>query len=161
MPPATDPEIEALDLAMVASTAAYTLKAAHPAVTFTSGRRDVAEQASAMAANIVKSSNRQWIHDTYVQSEVRDACQKWVDDNPGITAASDLADGLESTLEPFSPAKLGKLSKHLSGMAFDVQPIADADGGAGIRGTIKTLPGLDKFIENEGGLTVWHAQFKD
>jgi hypothetical protein len=55
-------------------------------------------------------------------------------------------------------AKVAKLSKHLSGQAFDVQPVeADADK---IKETIRGLSGLDKFLEKEGGLVRWHAQFK-
>jgi len=49
------------------------------------------------------------------------------------------------------------LSKHLSGEAFDVQPV-DKDAEA-IKKTIRGLTGLDKFFDTEGGLVRWHAQF--
>jgi hypothetical protein len=42
-------------------------------------------------------------------------------------------------------------------MAFDVQPVTqDADA---IKKSIRALAGLDKFLEMEGGLVRWHAQF--
>ena len=54
-------------------------------------------------------------------------------------------------------AELGSFSRHLSGLAFDVQPVTeDADA---IKKSIRALAGLDKFLEMEGGLVRWHAQF--
>src|SRR5438552_18981740 len=58
-----DAEIEALDLAATARTAAYALKKAHPSIRFTSGRRSKEDQARAMASNVVK--NRKWIEQTF------------------------------------------------------------------------------------------------
>ena len=66
----TDPDIEALNLSDTAKKAAYALKSKYPSVTFTSGRRNKAEQARAMASNVI--FNRTWIKDTYVPSEARD-----------------------------------------------------------------------------------------
>ena len=46
---------------------------------------------------------------------------------------------------------------HLSGDAFDVQPvIPDSDD---IMQTIRDLPGLRQFLEKEGHLIRWHAEF--
>ena len=58
--------IDNLDLVDFAADAARILLKAHPEVMFTSGRRTVDEQASAMAANVVK--RRKWIEQTYVKS---------------------------------------------------------------------------------------------
>jgi hypothetical protein len=151
----TDPEIEALDLSAVAKKAAYELKEKHPSVHFTSGRRDKQEQGHAMAANVVL--NRNWIKETYVQSAARDACQKWVDENKDKKMTDKIAAGLKKVLDGLTDAELARLSKHLSGDAFDVQPV-DTDAGE-IKKTIRGLPGLDKFLEKEGGLVRWHAQF--
>lgn len=52
----------------------------------------------------------------------------------------------------------GRLSKHFSGMAFDVQPV-DGPAGDKIKAAIRKLPGLTRFLEKEGGLVRWHAQF--
>jgi len=150
-----DPQIEALDLAVTARTAAYALKKAHPAVKFTSGRRDKADQADAMASNVVK--NRKWIEQTYARSELRTKCQEWIDKNTDKTTRADIAAGLLEVLTAAGDTALGRLSKHLSGAAFDVQPV-DKDAES-IKKTIRGLPGLDKFLDTEGGLVRWHAQF--
>lgn len=151
----TDPEIEALNLASVARKAAYALKKAHPSVRFTSGRRDKADQARAMAANVAK--NRKWIEQTYARTSLRTRCQAWLDKNPDKTATDEIAAGLLTVLEAASNRELGYLSKHLSGEAFDVQPVqTDVEA---IKKTIRGLPGLDRFLDTEGGLVRWHAQF--
>jgi hypothetical protein len=154
-PEAVDAQIEALDLAPVARAAAYALKKAHPSVAFTSGRRSKADQARAMAGNVVK--NRQWIEQTYASSSLRTKCQEWVDKHADKTTQADIAEGLLSVFDSADDAALGKFSKHLSGEAFDVQPVeTNADE---IKKTIRGLAGLDKFLDTEGGLVRWHAQF--
>lgn len=151
----TDPAIEALNLRGAARKGAYGVKKAHPTVTFTSGRRNRADQARAMASNVVL--NRKWIEETYAASKISRACQKWVDDNPDTQTAEDIAEGLLGVLDAATDAEVGRLSKHLSGDAFDVQPV-ETDAEA-IKKTIRRLPGLDRFLEKEGGLVRWHAQF--
>jgi len=151
----TDPEIEALDLAPTAKKAAYALKKAHPSVKFTSGRRAKRDQARAMAGNVV--SNRKWIEQTYVKSKLRTDLQKWVDDNPDIKTKAKIQAGLLSVLNKASTTALGSFSKHLAGMAFDVQPVK-VNANA-IKKTIRGLDGLGKFLEKEGGLVRWHVQF--
>jgi len=151
----TDPQIEALDLRGNARSGAYALKKAHPSVKFTSGRRNKDDQARAMASNVVH--NRKWIEETYVSTTISKACQKWVDDNPDKKTQDEIAAGLLSVMNAATDADLGKLSKHLSGDAFDVQPV-ETDAEA-IKKTIRGLSGLDKFLEKEGGLVRWHAQF--
>lgn len=154
-PEKTDPDIEALNLADTAKKAAYELKKAHPSVTFTSGFRTKDDQARAMAGNVVK--NRTWIQETYIQSTARDKCQKWVDDNPDDKTAEEIQVGLKSVMDDLTDNQLNLLSKHLSGEAFDVQPVTvDADK---IKKTIKGLTGLTRFLDKEGGLIRWHAQF--
>jgi hypothetical protein len=151
----TDAEIEALDLAETAKKAAYELKKQHPSVGFTSGRRNKAEQAAAMASNVVL--NRSWISDTYASSTASQKCQKWVDDNKDKKTVAEITAGLQLVLNGLTDAQLAALSKHLSGEAFDVQPVTE-DAEA-IKTTIRGLTGLSKFLEKEGGLTRWHAQF--
>jgi hypothetical protein len=153
--PETDPDIEALDLTGDARKGAYALKKAHPSVTFTSGRRDKEDQARAMASNVIE--NRKWIEETYASSKASKACQKWVDDNPDKKTKDEIQEGLLGVLNDLTDAQLALLSKHLSGQAFDVQPVeTDADA---IKKTIRDLKGLDRFLEKEGGLVRWHAQF--
>lgn len=151
----TDAEIEALYLADTARKAAYALKKAHPTVKFTSGRRDKNDQARAMARNV--ANNHKWIEQTYAISTLRTKCQEWVDNNSGKKTQADIAEGLLSVFNAATDADLGKFSKHLSGEASDVQPVEkDADA---IKKTIRGLSGLVKFLDTEGGLVRWHAQF--
>ena len=151
----TDPDIEALNLRGAARKGAYAVKKKHPSVKFTSGRRNKEDQARAMASNVVL--NRDWIEETYASSRVSKACQKWVDDNPEKTTKEDIQAGLLSVLNAATDSQLATLSKHLSGDAFDVQPV-ETDAAA-IKKTIRGLKGLDRFLEKEGGLIRWHAQF--
>jgi len=154
-PPTTDAAIEALDLAATARAGAYALKAAYPSVVFTSGRRSKEDQARAMSGNVV--ANRKWIEQTYADSPLRTKCQDWIDANPNKKSAAEIAEGLVSVFNAVADADLGKFSKHLSGEAFDVQPVdKDADE---IKKTIRGLAGLSKFLDTEGGLVRWHAQF--
>jgi hypothetical protein len=151
-----DPEIESLHLAPTARAAAYALKKAHPSINFTSGRRGKEDQARAMASNVVK--NRNWIEETYLNSPLRKKCQDWVDNHPGKKTQAEIQQGLLSVFNDADDDELGRFSKHLGGMAFDVQPVEH--NGDKIKQTIRGLSGLDKFLEKEGGLVRWHAQFK-
>ena len=72
----------------------------------------------------------------------------------------EVAAGLLSVFDAATPEAVGKFSKHLSGEAFDVQPVTnDATAAEAIKKTIRGLDGLGKFLETEGGLVRWHAQF--
>jgi hypothetical protein len=151
-----DPAIEALNLGPIAKKAAYALKKAHFTVVFTSGRRNKADQARAMAGNVV--ANRQWIQQTCMDTKASRECQRWIDNHPNARTKEDIAAGLLRVLDGLTDAEVGRLSKHLSGAAFDIQPVQQ-DAQA-IKATICRLPGLTKFLEREGGLIRWHAQFQ-
>lgn len=150
-----DPEIEALNLAATARAAAYELKKAQPTVSFTSGRRSKEDQARAMASNVVK--NRKWIEQTYKASDLRTSCQNWVDKNPDKKTQAEIQAGLLEQFNAVSDDVLGSFSKHLSGQAFDVQPV-DKNADA-IKTSIRGLTGMTKFLEMEGGLVRWHVEF--
>ncbi|MCP2341532.1 S8 family serine peptidase [Actinomadura rupiterrae] len=150
---ARDP-IADLRLSEPARTGAALLLARHPGTVFTSGRRDARAQAHAMAVNVV--ANRRWIEQTYSSEPERAELQQWVDHHPAATA-DQIAAGLRAILDGWSDARRARLSKHFGGLAFDVQPVtADADQ---IKADIRALPGLDRFLDREGGITRWHAQF--
>jgi len=151
-------DIEALDLEPVARHAAELLQARHPEVRFTSGRRNLAGQARAMAQNIVKTGNRQWIAQTYRDSVAIRKLQRWVNAHPNATHVTTITAGLLSVLLAMPPEQAARISYHLAGLAFDVQPIP-GDHGEAVKATIRTLPGLGKFLEEEGGAVRWHAQF--
>lgn len=131
-----------------------------PACALTSGRRDLAEQAHAMAVNLAQSRN--WLSSTYAPSPVKDACQAWLDGNSEVCDVPLIAAGLLGVLEGFTPEMLRHLSWHLSGDAFDVQPIPE-DGPtqclAQLVADHVAAGGQAKLLTSEGGLIRWHAQF--
>ena len=153
--PGSDPQIEKLNLRDTARRAAYTLKFKHPQVVFTSGRRNKADQARAMSQNV--ATKHDWIAATYAVNKASTACQAWVDANPQATTAAAIEAGLLGVLNALSDAELGQLSRHLSGDAFDLQPVEPET--AGIKDTVRTLAGLRQFLESEGGLLRWHVEF--
>lgn len=146
-----------LDLVDYAAASAEKLKAAFPSVVFTSGRRNSQQQANAMSGNIVK--NRKWISQTYLASPERDQLQGWVDAHPAAVTAAQISAGLLGIMNGWSDDQKKILSRHFSGQAFDVQPVAGASGSQ-IKAGIKALPNLRKFLEQEGGLIIWHADFE-
>jgi len=154
--PPTDPAIEALNLEPATRDAAYELKRRHPEVVFTSGRRDKVGQARAMASNVVH--NRKWVVQTYKPSDACTACQKWVDSHQEATTVDQVQQGLIGVFDGLTSQQLAGLSKHLSGQAFDVQPVEQ--GADAIKATIRGLKNLELFLDREGGLVRWHAQFK-
>src|ERR1700742_4979311 len=67
--------IESLNLSPTAKKAAEQLLKEYPDdIVFTSGRRDLAAQAHAMAGNVVKK--RDWIEQTYKANDASKACQQ-------------------------------------------------------------------------------------
>lgn len=148
--------IDDLHLAPTAHAAALALLAKHPDVVFTSGRRGVAAQAMAMAGNVI--SNRHWIGQTYKASAEREQLQAWVDAHPEAKSKEAIAAGLAAIMGSWSDAVNKRFSSHFDGRAFDVRPVSGAAGEA-IKATIRGLPGLVKFLDREGGLVRWHAEF--
>jgi hypothetical protein len=147
--------IEEMQLAPVAKKAATILQTKHPKIQFTSGRRDIRQQAHAMAGNVVKLKDRKWIGKTYIAAA---KCQAWVDKHPEAKTVDAITDGLEQTMKAMPEAELMKISRHLTGRAFDVRPVTA--NAAAIKSDIGKLPGLNKFLDHEGGHVRWHAQFE-
>lgn len=149
--------IDDLGLSASAKASAEKLLAQFPSeVRYTSGRRTIEEQALAMAANVAQ--NRNWIEETYKDSRQRADLQDWVDANPAATDVSDIAAGLEGVMRSWTEAQLRSFSRHMTGDAFDVQPVSGAVG-VKIKEAIAKLPKLSWYTFNEGGLEIWHAQF--
>ena len=147
--------IDLSDLGLIphAKAAAEQLKKQFPSVVFTSGRRSVSDQANAMAGNVVM--NRKWIEQTYAASAERTALQAWVDANPDAKDRPSIAKGLKSIMEAWSDAQRIRLSRHFAGLAFDISPTS----GSEVKKAIKKLPELKRFLDSEGGITIWHAEF--
>ena len=146
--------IDELQLEPEAKQAAKALKQKHPNLEFTSGRRSIHQQAHAMAANIVAFHDRLWIGKTYIKGA---KLQDWVDTHPQAATVDQITAGLEQTMNAMSESERLKISKHLTGRAFDIRPVT-ANANA-IIADIEALPGLVKFLKEEGGHVRWHAQF--
>lgn len=147
--------IEELKLEPGTEQAARLLQEKHPGIEFTSGRRDVTQQAHAMASNIVSLHDRQWIGKTYLAAA---KLQQWVNDHPGAVTVDQITAGLRETMEAMPEAELLKISRHLTGRAFDIRPVTQ--NAEAIKADIRALPGLHKFLAKEGGHIRWHAQFE-
>lgn len=147
--------IEELKLEPGTEQAARLLLQKHPNIQFTSGRRDVAQQAHAMASNIVSLHDRQWIGETYLAGA---KLQKWVNDHPAAVTVDQITTGLQQTMNAMPEVELLKISRHLTGRAFDITPVMQ--NAEVIKADIRALPGLNKFLEKEGGHVRWHAQFQ-
>ena len=145
--------IEELDLEPIAKNAASILHNKYPQLEFTSGRRSIFQQAHAMAGNVVL--NRKWIGQTYLAGA---KLQQWVDKHQQARTVDAVTAGLAQVMEAMPEAELVKISRHLTGRAFDVRPVNK--NAAAIKADIRALPGLHKFLEREGGLVRWHAQFQ-
>ncbi|MDQ2976183.1 MAG: hypothetical protein M3R69_12340 [Acidobacteriota bacterium] len=146
--------IEEMQLAPVAKNAATILKNKHPDLEFTSGLRSVKQQAHAMAANIVSLHDRKWIGNTYLAGA---KLQAWVDQHPEAVTVDALTAGLEQTMNAMPEEERTKISRHLTGRAFDIRPVVL--NSKVIKADIQALPGLHKFLDHEGGHVRWHAQF--
>src|SRR4029077_2183966 len=128
--------------------AAYALKKSHPGVIFTSGRRDKASQARAVAQNVAQ--DRDYLRTTYAANKASGNCQQWVDAHPTATSVEQIAAGLLSVMTALTDAEIGRLSRRRSGGPYPGQPVLpDSDD---IMQTIRDLPGLRKFLEKEGHL---------
>jgi hypothetical protein len=80
-----------------------------------------------------------------------------VDQHPEAKTVDAITAGLEQVMKSMAPEELMKISRHLTGRAFDVRPVTK--NAAAIKADILKLPGLHKFLDKEGGLVRWHAQF--
>jgi len=146
--------IEEMNLEPTAEAAARLLLEKHPEIQFTSGRRDVQHQAHAMAANVVAKHDRQWIGHTYIAGQ---KLQAWIDAHPEAVTVDQITAGLVGVMNAMPEAERLKISRHMTGRAFDVRP--QTQNAEVIKADIRALPGLNKFLEVEGGLVRWHAQF--
>lgn len=159
--------IEQLRLAPNARRAAELVQAAHPQAQFTSGRRDVYDQARVMAANVVRLGAH-WLKDTYRDPRLVKLLMTYVAENPEQAASATLlTNGFYEALVTHYAGELTRFP-HLRGDAFDLAWPVYADGvidrttGNAMCHTIETLPvelGLRMILKREGKLDVIHAEF--
>ncbi len=145
--------IEEMDLEPIAKDAATAFQEKYPHLEFTSGRRSIFQQAHAMAGNVVH--HRKWIGQAYLAGA---KLQQWVDNHPEANTVDEITAGLEEVMNAMPEEELLKISRHLTGRAFDLRPVRAH--AAAIKADIRALPGLHKFLDHEGGLVRWHAQFQ-
>jgi len=131
-------DIPSLNLGTSAETAAKELLGIFPSdIRFTSGRRTVSKQVSAMARNVLR--NRKYIQQTYKESLQRDALQMWVNNNQNLTSEPDIAKGLESIINTWSVEEQRNFSRHMTGDAFDVLPVGGGKRSRNQGGHWKTI----------------------
>jgi hypothetical protein len=112
-----------LSLAPLAQTGAMQLATMFPEVVFTSGRRSIEKQASVMAFNTMK--NRQFIEQTYIDGE---HLQRVVNKLAGDCTRQAMEATLYDALMQLDTNALMRVTRHLTGDAFDIQPIVDNSG---------------------------------
>jgi hypothetical protein len=150
-------DIDDLNLIDPARSGAIALRQAIPSIKFTSGRRSRASQAAGMASHII--NDRQWASKTYANADVRGQIQAVVDGLPAGATQQDIAAAITQELNTWPDAKLGLLSRHPAGLAFDLHmdPAIDTDD---IQTALEQCDGFDKFLTSEAGQACWHVQWK-
>lgn len=153
--------IAQLHLSLNARKGAEWVRDRYPSIVFTSGRRDPLDQSRVMATNIVRYG-RTWMLKTYKPSPIIDTLCDWLDQNPSKRDATLIAQGFYDCLLACHSGQLTKLSKHLTGDAWDAAWPGDEQGDKICSDMQINMPveyGLDKIINREGGLRIIHAQF--
>lgn len=153
--------IAQMQLAPNARRGAEWVLARYPHIVFTSGRRDVLDQARVMAQNTLRYG-RGWIRATYRHSPMIDTLCGWLADHPEAATVPVMAHGFYECLLACHSGELTRFSRHLTGDAFDAAWPGDEAGekmAADIRATMPADYGLHRVIDREGGLRVLHVQF--
>lgn len=159
--------IAQMQLSPNAQHAAQIVYERHPTINFTSGRRDVKDQARAMAANTIRYGVG-WLGETYKNQEMVHHLEQWMEQNLEKTASiGAMSEGFYQTLVSTQMGQLAQFP-HCRGDAFDMACPTFASGQIDeyettrIKCTIETLPvslGLQLILTREGQHRVIHAQF--
>ena len=159
--------IDEMRLSPNAKRAAQLVLKAHPDARFTSGRRDVMDQARVMAQNVVRYGPT-WLRDTYKDQRMVTLLMTYTEEHrEQASSPKRLAVGFYEQLQEHYAGQLSKFP-HLRGDAFDIawpmlpDGLIDRITGDAICRTIETLPvelGLQLLLKREGKLDVIHAQF--
>lgn len=159
--------IQEMRLSPNAAKAAALVLRIHPEAVFTSGKRDVLDQARAMATNVVRYGPV-WLNDTYKNKAIVKVLMTYTEEHKeAASSVALLSQGFYNELmEHFS----GHLMQfpHVRGDAFDIAwpklqgGMIDQIAGERICKTIEALPGefgLELLLRKEGEHRVIHAQF--
>ena len=162
--------IQEMRLSDMASRAALILVKLHPEAIFTSGRRDIMDQARVMATNVIRYG-ASWLNDTYRDKRIVKCLMTYMEENPEkCSDISLLKEGFHEQLQENFAADLLRFP-HVRGDAFDIawpklhNGLINRPAGELICKTIERLPvdfdiPLDLLLRKEGQLDVIHAQFK-
>lgn len=148
--------IEELDLDAIMKSRAEELRARCPWVIYTSGRRNLYDQARAMAQNHI-ADPQAYLRKTYRNGKMF------------LAAIVDMAPVDQRSVEKVAAAIRGVFTehpdvlrwKHRDGTCVDIQPMEDAFGeptekGRAVVSFIQNCPDTVLFIMREGGLRRWH-----
>lgn len=161
--------LQELRLSPVAEQAALIVMKLHPDAWFTSGRRDIMDQARAMAQNAVRYGAG-WLDSTYKDKRIVTCLMTYMEENPEqCSDAKVLAHAFYEQLQEHFAGDLTKFP-HVRGDAFDIawpklgNGLIDRPRGELICTTIERLPldfgiPLDLLLRREGKHEVIHAQF--
>jgi len=146
--------IDQLQLAPVMERQARALQTAFPNVVYISGRRDLARQAQAMAANYIQDPQGYLVHNYIHAAELQAA----VDAQREVTSLDGIAHLFYTVMEG-DPSLVR--SPHLDGDAVDLLPMEDAHGQSTAEGNevidwIQACPDTTDFRMREGRLVRWH-----
>ena len=162
--------VQEMRLSRIAEQAAILVKKLHPEAIFTSGKRDIMDQARVMAQNAIRYGSA-WLDSTYRDKRIVKCLMTHMEENP--EQCSDPKVLAHAFYEQLQENFVGDLVKfpHVRGDAFDIawprlgNGLIDRTAGELICKTIERLPmdadiPLDLLLRKEGKLDVIHAQFK-
>ncbi len=148
--------IDELDLDPIMKSRAEELRAKCPWVIYTSGRRNLEQQARAMAQNHI-ADPQTYLVKTYTQGKVFLA--SIVDMAPVDQRSIEKVTNAIATVLKEQPNLLHW--RHQDGTCVDIQPVEDAFGEPTEKGQevirfIRNCPDTVTFLTREGGLRRWH-----
>jgi len=162
--------IQEMRLSPTAEKAALLVLKLHPGAIFTSGRRDIRDQARVMAQNAIRHGAG-WLESTYKDKRIVKCLMTHMEENP--EQCSDPKVLAHAFYEQLQENFAGDLLKfpHVRGDAFDIawprlgNGLINRPEGELICKTIERLPidfdlPLELLLRKEGKLDVIHASFK-
>jgi hypothetical protein len=162
--------LQEMRLSPVAEQAALIVLKLHPEAYFTSGKRDIMDQARVMAQNAIRYGSG-WLASTYKDKRIVACLMTYMEENPNQCGDPKvLAHAFYEELQENFAGDLLKFP-HVRGDAFDIawprlaNKLIDRPRGELICQTIEQLPTafdipLELLLRKEGRHDVIHAQFK-
>lgn len=133
----------------------------YPEIRFTSGRRDIRDQARVMAANVARYGSG-WLFATYKPSAIVRSLQRWHEEQEADIHREEIEEGFYQCLLECHTEQLNLLSKHLTGDAWDAAWPGDELGARISEDILANMPEdyqMTKLLNREGALRLIHVQF--